>query len=67
MSIEQALKKTVICEKEYDSIKKIIETKGLQNVNAFFYYQDEEIRKIDKSKIYNNLHYVGEFEKLSYG
>lgn len=43
-------------------IQDICIKKGLENVNAMFYYMDSEIDVADINKLYNQLTYIGKFD-----
>ncbi len=56
----------MIVEEEFSLIEEILYKKDIREINAFFYYEDDELININDEKLYNDVHYIGEFQKLSY-
>ena len=61
-SIDFFLDEASLSGKELEKAKEICYEKGFKEVNAMFYYMDSSIVVSDKSKLYNGLAYIGQFE-----
>lgn len=61
LDVKDILEDTILSKEEYQKVISICEQKGLNKVNATFYYSDTEL-KPDIRKMYNGLHYIGLFK-----
>ncbi|MGE8036674.1 immunity 22 family protein [Lysinibacillus sp. NPDC093692] len=62
LDVRIALEELSVSEETLLEIQDICIKKGLEKVNAMFYYMDSKIDVIDKNKLYNELTYIGEFD-----
>ncbi|MBG9452526.1 hypothetical protein ABE61_00075 [Lysinibacillus sphaericus] len=62
IDVRKALEELSISQETMLEIQDICIKKGLEKVNAMFYYMDSEIDVVDKNILYNELTYIGEFD-----
>lgn len=62
VNVRVLLEELSVSQDTMEVIQNICIKKGLENVNAMFYYMDPEIEVTDKNKLYNELHYIGKFD-----
>ncbi|KOS60269.1 immunity 22 family protein [Lysinibacillus agricola] len=62
LDVRIALEELSVSQETLLEIQDICIKKGLEEVNAMFYYMDSEIDVVDKNKLYNGLSYIGEFD-----
>lgn len=66
VNVRVLLEELSVSQDTMEVIQNICIKKGLENVNAMFYYMDPEIEVTDKNKLYNELHYIGKFDTNLY-
>lgn len=62
VNVRVLLEELSVSQDTMEEIQNICIKKGLEDVNAMFYYMDPEIEVTDKNKLYNELHYIGKFD-----
>ena len=62
LDVRIALEELSVSQETLLEIQDICIKKGLEKVNAMFYYMDSKIDVVDKNKLYNELTYIGEFD-----
>ena len=62
VNVKVLLEELSVSQETMVEIQDICINKGLENVNAMFYYMDPDIEVTDKNKLYNELHYIGKFD-----
>ena len=51
-----------VSDETLSEIKRVCINKGLEKVNAMFFYIDSNVKVRNKTKLYNKLVYIGEYD-----
>ena len=62
ISVEEALEEIPVSKETLLEINTICVGKGIENVNAMFFYTDADLKITDTDKLFNGLVYLGGFE-----
>ncbi|MGA3603026.1 hypothetical protein [Lysinibacillus agricola] len=62
ISVEEALEEIPVSNETLLEINTICDGKGIENVNAMFFYTDADLKITDTDKLFNGLVYLGGFK-----